>query len=468
MSAGYNYPGYTVNPTNLKEIYKSGEIFQVAVQRSFKKFYAHSFGVGYINRRINFLMDVNTSSTSNEFDYKKYNYSNGSLQLNYLGKFYPVEKNGFAINFGLTLEKVLFSDRKISGISQKTSNQEDLFYDFGFNLGISYDWKINENWTIYSQFSGAKSFYSLFESYFDPKYGRSYGTIDYRAKIGMIYQLSDSIKTPKEIRKYSLNNKRNPTVHAFELKSIFTSGNRNLIIPGDSADNAYPCGYCSAGYSLPKSVYKYYGVGVGLNYSYERFFSTLEISLERYNGNLESYYGVSYFHPQLPYGTITDYYREKDFFSFEMSRLNYSVGLGIKIFSPQRKFNIIPTLKFTGGRLLDFQVNSSYYTKERYRYWDQAQDPAFNFSWDSIRIPSRFSEPNQKNSSILFGAIFTTTVYKKINLNAEMFFATKSSSIFSNSSVPFVDKLKYTFSIGVSYLFPISYQVKSPEVKPPI
>lgn len=447
----------------MKDINVSGELIQVSLQRKFKKFYAHSFGIGFINRNINFLYDNTPVLYNVNADYHKYNYTNGNIQLNYLGKFYPIPRSGFSINLGITFESELYKTRDVDGARAQLDEQNNHYIDVLLNTGLSYNQKINDNWSIYAQLSGAKSVFSLLWSDFNPYNGSSYGNMGLRAQIGFIYHLSDSIKTPKEIRTWSQSAENKLLVsRTMEIKTFWRNNMRKYEIPEELAIDDWH------DYILSKDTYHYQSYGVGLDFSRNRLFSSAEFSYDFHSFDLNSRV-KEYFHGGgVPYGSLINYYYENDYLRMNQGRINFSAGFGLKVFNPVRKFNLIPLLKISAGAPIFNNVLNSYYNKQRIHIWDQSPQPQnTNYEWDSTFYPSRY-QFNKWNFSLSLGAIFKIRIAKNVNLNTEFLFGMLSNNILVLEHFEFKDRLRMQSNIGIGYEIPLKDKVKKPKIKPPI
>lgn len=449
-SRDYSYPSY-----NLKKLLITGELINIGVQRRFSPLFAHSFGLGFINRSST-VLSTYASNFESQIDpvFTRYSHNFGRTQLYYSAKLWLFKIKELSLDFGVTLERALYHAKTV-GDSKSIQLNNQLFIGIPlFNLGLSYDRKINENLSISVKLAVSKSYFSFFKSSYDPIFGYTYGGIDYRAQIGLNMPLSDNIKTPKEMWRYVMNdNEKKLSIQALEIKTFYRKGRRNFLFDDIPPLSIY-CGYCEGGQTSNQTGNTYDGFGFGINYTLFRFFSTFEVALEHYETSLESVNRRNYYHPHLPYGKILDYYEERDYYSFTMDCINFSYGFGFKLFSPQRKFNIIPLIKFSTSNLRNLQVNSNYYTKERYRNWDMTQSPTYNISWDSTFVPSRFVAPDEKNSIFQYGAIVTIDIFKNFQLNADVFIGRKSKNSTNNSKIGKIDQLFYSTSIGLGYKIP--------------
>ncbi len=459
MSAGYNYHQSTLHLTNFynyKRLIVSGEVLSIGLQRKFSPLYSHTFGLGFVNRSSSVdIESLDSDNPSEEQKYTRYQYHEGATQLYYSAKLSTFKIKSLALNFGVALERTMFNIEKIDKIQESNFNKRIYLGSPIFHLGLSYDWKIDDNLFLTSKFLLAKSYYDFFNSSFDPISGNTRGGIDYNLSIGMRYKLSENIKTPLKMWKHVLQDKEKKlSIQTVEFRVLQRHGLWSLFYPEPYPYESPGCGYCEIERSVNQTGNTYKGYGFGLSYSLLRFQSSFEVAFEQYHSTIETTFIRHIYHPHLPYGKIKDYYMEKDYYSFSMDRLNLSLGFGFKLFSSQRKFNIIPSVRFSKGSIKNLEVKSNYFTKERYRNWNMTQDPNYNIDWDSTFMPSRIVSPAEKNNSFQYGVVVNVDVFKNFQLNADIFISRRSSAFMSSTRVAFSDKMLYNVSFGIGYKIP--------------
>lgn len=247
-----------------------------------------------------------------------------------------------------------------------------------------------------------------------------------------------------------------------DLKFFYLLNIRRILEPESLADDVSDGGYSYNTYSTNQDKYFSIGVGIGFAYSKNRFYTTLDGSWETYSKDFYSIYRETDYHPHLPWGTIDDYYQEADYLSASFQRIRIAAGIGVKIFHPKSKINIIPSIKLVQGFIINQQIEKNYLVTSSVYNWDGNPNPNTNYAWDSTSYPSRFSI-NKFAMDFLIGSTFTAQIMKRVQLNCDLFYGLGSGPIISNSKNPFFDKLRFSGSLGLGYRFSLKDKAKPNE-----
>jgi hypothetical protein len=244
-----------------------------------------------------------------------------------------------------------------------------------------------------------------------------------------------------------------------EFQPFYEIGSRTFKVLDDNEipENSSPpdCGYCTAltSYS-PVDPEKYSGIGMNVNYARARLFLNFSASIENHHNEISQNYRKNYHHPHVPFGTFSDYYEEKDYLTYTNQRMVLGFGIGVKIFKPNRWFNIIPKLKFSNSYTTKLSNEVNYSTKKRVSYWDLNPTPSNNYSWDSTFVQSNIEIP-KKAFDCALGIGISLRPIKNIVVNFDFYFPIDTREIVHLPTPYAVDKLQFRYSFGVGYRLPL-------------
>jgi hypothetical protein len=244
-----------------------------------------------------------------------------------------------------------------------------------------------------------------------------------------------------------------------EFQPFYEIGSRTFKVLDDHKIPYYgysnSCGNCGEStFYTPVDPTKYTGVGVNLNFALSRFFMNFSASIENYHNEISQNTRLDYYHPHVPFGTFSDYYEEKDYLTYTNQRLILGFGIGVKIFKPNRWFNIIPKLKFSHSYSTKLSNEVNYSTKRRVSYWDLNPTPSNNYSWDSTFTQSNIEIP-KKAFDCALGIGITLRPIKNIVINFDFYFPIDTREIVHLPTPYVVDKLQFRYSFGVGYRLPL-------------
>ncbi len=243
-----------------------------------------------------------------------------------------------------------------------------------------------------------------------------------------------------------------------EFQPFYEIGSRTFKIIDDNKvpEYSYPtsCGNCGEYTSYkPIDMRAYSGIGLNVNYALSRLFLNFSASIENHKNEVSQRNSRVYYHPHVPFGTFTDYYEEKQYLAYTNQRLLLGFGLGIKIFKPNRWFNIIPKLKFSHSYTTKLNNEVNYSTKKRVSYWDLNPTPSNNFSWDSTFTQSNILIP-KKAFDFTLGIGITLRPIKNIVINFDFYYPIITNEIVDLPTLYVVDKLRFRYTFGIGYRLP--------------
>lgn len=462
VGLGYDYPNFKIEDNypdhNFENIKVYGLQGHLGLHRTFSSFYSHSYGIAYLNQWAKYKTIYTSNDTITTTSDSKLSF--GRFQLYYLAKLYPFKDLGIAFNAGIAYERQQFVGIEMSGEKSFESIQTFYLPEIVGTIGLSYDKRISKKVSLYTQFTVSKLIFSLGHSYFDPLSGDNYGTADYRLKLGMLYDLKlEPVSPKKRLEKLKTDPIKTTYFRNFDLKVFYSYSSRKFIEP-ESIPIGPICGYCTESYTINDDKVNSHGVGVGLSFSQNRLYASLDVSWENYSGDFKSNYVVSEYHPHLPWGTIQDYYKETDVLSTSFQRIRVATGVGVKILHPNSKVNIIPSIKIVQGYIVNQKIDQNYMVKSSVYNWEGNPNPSSNYAWDSISYPSRFII-NKFGMDLLVGSTFTAQILNRVQVNCDLFYALGSGAIVSNRKNPFSDKLRYFCSFGIGYKIPLKDKPKN-------
>lgn len=247
-----------------------------------------------------------------------------------------------------------------------------------------------------------------------------------------------------------------------EFQPFFTFGYKKKVASGEGvSSDGEGCGYCSESTNyFPSEIKMYNGAGLNINYSKNRLYLIFTAAYEKYKGDVSRTFRRSFYHPHLPFGTITDYYEENDYQSFVNQRLLFGFGIGGKLFHPESWYNIIPRIKLSSSFIHRLTTEKNYYTKHRVYYWDQNPEPSDNYEWDSTFYPSRITV-NSEVFDLSVGFVFTARPIKNLVINIDLSYSLINGGIVN---IPSSLTMRFKNSIGVGYILPLADKPKPPAV----
>jgi hypothetical protein len=441
----YNLPiadyseSYIVNQNHSKFGFQG----TIGLHRTFSAFFSHSFGLGIIQRA--YKIDSNNKTILN------------TSQLYYSTCFSASSKIPLEVVAGISFDKNLyFAELKNGSFDQEWDLRVKDLSLIAFH-GFKYSHDISEKIRIYSQLEFALKIADLFqENYFFSTYVDNTTLYDdIRFKIGLQYNLEDKILP---LRKQIKVNKKDPVTfknyHSIALQPVF--GINNRIFDAKGVDYSYitnlnPSKYYSV---QTKDTRNSNFMGLGINYTFNRFFLTIGITNEKIDESVQYNFLDVKHHKYTQYG-ITDYYKTIEKFDYSLEKNNFTSAFGIKLFRPTRKFNIIPSARVQVGKTKSYSIsNESIYNKRVYHMSNPPIPTATNINWDTTMYISRI-EFAEKTIDIMFGSIFQYNISPNFSLNFEFFFIKKSDPILINKHTYYTDRNKYYLSIGSAFTYPL-------------
>lgn len=448
-----------ISVTNIYNKKGNGVSANIGLKREFNSFFSHSYGFGYNYRELNYSVEYIDQANDNVLR-RDFNNSFGSFQAYYLARVYPFKKVGFSFIIGPSIERTQFIETTdFSGNYKKDVNY--LLKDGNFirgKIGVAYDLKINNKWSINAQISYSKAFLLAWgqdlvnTGFFDYKYK------DLNFEIGFNYNIGNSILTPKERKERALTDPLKDSLYnRIEFEVFYLGGYRrlNYVKPEDQDYH----GFSSSNFFAEEEKNTFYGFGLGGSYSSNRFYSTLELSYQKYAHKIGFYYKKTSLSEIQNSYYIQSHSSETDYISYDLDRMLINIGVGVMVFHPKSKINIIPSLKVVNGVTLKSEVDYDYYIKSSvFKYMQDPSNPA-NFDWDSTFSPSRFSQKNY-TISLLVGGTISAKMYKNFKINIDIHYAILSNSIFTLNENRDVDKFKFYNTIGIGYEIPLKTRVR--------
>lgn len=245
-------------------------------------------------------------------------------------------------------------------------------------------------------------------------------------------------------------------ISELNIRPYFSAGTRVFKFEKDYYNSGSGSGNISTDYSFsPEKKRFYFGEGVGIDLSLNRYWTSIEVGLDHYNESVYHKKKSTGHHPNAPWGSnIVDYYQEEHFTDYKQTRFRFSLGQGFKIFLPNKKFNIIPSVRFSVSTSIYTKTISDYHTVKDVYYWAGNPNPQGNYEWDStynwtynIKQPS-FIE-------LTIGSFFIYKINKRFTINAEISFVAVNSNMLNMVYVPVKDRSRTRNTLGVSYCIPL-------------
>lgn len=463
VGVAYDYPKFrdfeSIGYYTFSNLKANGIQLNLGLERNFNQFYSHSFGIGFVDRVFQNTTTDYDPSYSSPIAYETKN-NICSFRLYYLSKFYIDKKIGLSINIGAAYERQQF--RKLVNGSTKifeSNNSIFLGSDFIGTLGLTYEYPITKNVNLYTQATASRSLIVMDYSKYNPISGYFRGLLDYRLNVGMTYNLQDKMITPKARRNRDKSDLYKSTyLRNIELRTFAILESRNIKHLDDDYSNYVYNEYSTFKTKLNNN--KFYGFGVGASFSKNRFYAVLDVKLEHYNYDVESFKYTSYSYGHgPPQGYIESYKNENDILKFKTDRIGFIGGIGVKIFRPTSKINVIPVVKIAYGHSIHQSIESNYYSIHSKYEWHDSPFPSSKSEWDSTYYPSRFSI-NSKTIDFLIGSMFTVSITKRFRLNLEVLYSLSKSPIIQINNPNYIEKLSIYSTIGLSYNFPLKDKPK--------
>ena len=246
---------------------------------------------------------------------------------------------------------------------------------------------------------------------------------------------------------------------ALEVEPYFTVAFRKfhqaneeyeLINPGNG------CGYCEEQTSFtPVGLWNSNAGGLRLNLTWKKLYLTTSVGFETYRKDIVLDFLRINHHPKVPFGYITDTYRETDYFSFENNRVTLSFGMGFKLFKPDKRFNIIPHFRYNRSSSMRIDVSQNYYVQHRKYYWDQNPNPSNNYEWTKTSAPSRILL-NKLVDDVSIGLKFELRPSDHFLVNFDLSYAFVSKSLFVMPTELLTESLRFRTTIGLAYRLPLT------------
>lgn len=463
VGVGYDLPKFrnfeAIGYYTFSNLKANGIQLNLGLERNFNQYYSHTFGIGFVGRVFqNTSIDADPSYSIPITYETKNNIS--SFRLYYLSKFYIDKKIGLSINIGAAYERQQF--RKSENGSSKTFESNTTVFsgnDFIGTLGLTYEYPISKNINLYTQATASRSLVMWGYSQFNPISGNFRGLLDYRINIGMTYNLQDKMLTPNaRMNRDKSDLYKTIYLRNIELRTFAILESRNIKHLDDDYSNYVYNEYSTFNSKLNKN--KFYGFGVGASFSKNRFYAVLDVKWQHYNYDVESFKYTTYSYGHGPsQGYIENYKNEKDVLKFKTDRIGFIGGIGVKIFRPTSKINVIPLVKIAYGHSIHQSIESNYYFIHSKYEWHDSPIPTSKSEWDSTYYPSRFSI-NSKNFDFLIGSMFTVSITQRIRLNLEVLCSLSKSPIIQINNPNYIEKLSIYSTIGLSYNFSLKDKPK--------
>jgi hypothetical protein len=261
--------------------------------------------------------------------------------------------------------------------------------------------------------------------------------------------------------------KRAVSLSNVEFQPFYSFGTRKFVVSKNNQAKMdyenYCSGHCGRYIRYPVEVRSFSTVGMNSNFSINRIYLMLTTAYERHEQELYYRSGFTKAHPHVPFGSITDYYSEEEFFSYTDHRMVAGLGFGIRLIKPNKRFNIIPMFKFTGSFSGRLNVHDEYFTKHRVYYWDQSLDPSYNVEWDSTFSSSRFSV-YRESYDFSAGCLFTARPTKDLQINLGFTYGLRMTRMIELPNPLINDKVRFRFTFGLGYLLPFKMREKRTEL----
>lgn len=463
VGIGYNHPAFDlVANNNYYGVYNyskgqfSGIQGHIALQRQFSYLFSHSIGIGYMNLWTNNeTVHYFPYSPENVITYKE-SHSYGFYQLFYMASLYPFRKPGLVLHSGLTIDRLQYEKKEIDDERSFMSNYHLGGENLALMLGAGYELNVSDRYSIYLRRVISKSLIHWYHyAEFDPYFGYIGGNFNYRFKLGMLYDLKDDVKTPKEIKEYKKTDPMNSTLfRSLELNAFYVNGSRSFVTNGDLKGSSGGYSEYRESYS-PKNMLSYNGAGIGANLNINQSYNLIEFAWEHYNTNAYYNYTVNKFDPHD--GSYTNYTTYEDFRSFSDDRIRISIGTGIQIRRFSKRFNIIPVVKLSNSISVNLKDKSNY--NHRHHYYYSVYSPSGAVEWDSTSYPSRI-KVNQSDMNLMLGCILKLELFSDFMLKADLGYRLLSSQIVDLPTGTIIDRQRFRNSIGISYKIPLKEKSK--------
>lgn len=268
-------------------------------------------------------------------------------------------------------------------------------------------------------------------------------------------------------REFELNQEKSeePKSQTIEVIPFYALGLRKFDVTSEyEVYYSGGCGHCTKRtYHEPRETRFVNGAGLSVNYSKNRIYFNISGAVNIIKEDITQSYMRNNLHPHVPFGSITDYYKEVDQMSFTNRRFIFGFGVGFKVFRSDSKFNIIPRLDLSCSFSNKLTTSKNLFNKQRVYYWNENPDPSDNYEWDSTFYPSRITVKNTAYD-VTFGLLFTLNPIKNLTINLNLSCGLFSQEIIDLPSEYIVDKLRFRNSIGVGYRIPLKNKSKIPDI----